>query len=159
MCQTAGCNHCNHRPHRRVIESDEFISKETVPWSHWGDYRETFKVVPQVVSVQLVQISTITFGLIRGLYRTSYWDYKPTNITGGAPPCLGINTKNWIFHDKPTMLDTPLYGNPMEPHISFPQQKGVAHSQCIPRRSDPGNPPVIKWWTQVWHLPILQLRI
>ena len=26
------------------------------------------KVVPQVVSVQLVQISTITFGLIRGLY-------------------------------------------------------------------------------------------
>ena len=23
-----------------------------------------------------------------GLYRTSYWDYKPTNITGGAPPCI-----------------------------------------------------------------------
>ena len=34
--------------------------------------------------VQLVQISTITFGLIRGLYRTSYWDYKPTYNWGGT---------------------------------------------------------------------------
>ena len=38
--------------------------------------------------VQLVQISTISrLGWWMGVkYRTSYWDYKPTNITGGAPP-------------------------------------------------------------------------
>ena len=48
-------------------------------------------VVPQVVSVQLVNISTLTFGLIRGLYLYIYsihGGYKLTNITGGAPPCI-----------------------------------------------------------------------
>ena len=34
--------------------------------------------------VQLVNISTISLGLIRGLYRTSYWDYKPTYNWGGT---------------------------------------------------------------------------
>ena len=33
---------------------------------------------------KLVQISTISLGLIRGLYRTSYWDYKPTYNWGGG---------------------------------------------------------------------------
>ena len=29
-------------------------------------------------------ISTLSLGLIRGLYRTSYWDYKPTYNWGGT---------------------------------------------------------------------------
>ena len=33
-------------------------------------------------------ISTISLGLMNGGYIYSYWDYKPTNITGGAPPCI-----------------------------------------------------------------------
>ena len=36
---------------------------------------------------KLVQVSPMNLGLIYGKYIYSYWDYKPTNITGGAPPC------------------------------------------------------------------------
>ena len=36
--------------------------------------------------VQLAYKYYFTFGLIRGLYRTSYWDYKPTftSLGGGG---------------------------------------------------------------------------
>ena len=37
-----------------------------------------------------MNITPINLGLIRGLYRTSYWDHKPF-ITGGAPPCMDMD--------------------------------------------------------------------
>ena len=39
-----------------------------------------------ITRVMLSFISTISLGLMRGLYQTSSWDYNPF-ITGGAPPC------------------------------------------------------------------------
>ena len=75
-----------------------------MPTKVWIDFKlSTNKKIqggaPVRERVQLVYVSTISLGLIRGLYRTSYWDYKPTNITGGAPPCMnGILAANphWI---------------------------------------------------------------
>ena len=43
----------------------------------------SYKVVPHSWLSWL--ISTIT--LVYGGYIYSYWDYKPTDLTGGAPPC------------------------------------------------------------------------
>ena len=63
-------------------------------------------MVPQVVSVQLVNISTITFGLMNGGYIYSiHGDYKLTNMslggttligtkTFGPPEFLGVNVAN-----------------------------------------------------------------
>jgi hypothetical protein len=49
------------------------------------------KVVPQFVNAKLVQISPISLGLMNGGYIYSiHGDYKPTNITMGAPPCKWI---------------------------------------------------------------------
>ena len=43
-----------------------------------------------IVSVQLVY--KYYFTRVYGGYIYSYWDYKPTNITGGAPPCGYVDT-------------------------------------------------------------------
>ena len=46
-----------------------------------------YKVVPQFVSVQLDYNSNVT--MVYGWYWSIFdWDYNPTNITGGAPPCM-----------------------------------------------------------------------
>ena len=48
----------------------------------------SYKVVPQFVSSLTWLIFVQYLGLIRGIYRTSFHgDYKPTDITWGAPPC------------------------------------------------------------------------
>ena len=83
------------------IEPDAMGYGEFTGNFKWGYPIFQCKVVPQIeftrsvglcwyFSVQLVYVGTISLGLIRWLYRTSYWDYKPTNITVGAPPCIYI---------------------------------------------------------------------
>ena len=57
-------------------------------------------MVPQVVSVQLVNISTLTFGFM-GAISIVNGGYKPTNITGGAPPCMFLSDN---FHSPPLLL-------------------------------------------------------
>ena len=47
-------------------------------------YIYIYKVVPQFVGVQLVYKYYFTRVDEWGLYRTSYWDYKPINISGGG---------------------------------------------------------------------------
>ena len=44
-------------------------------------------------------ISTISLGVIRGLYRTSYWDYKPTYNWGGTT----LYQTGIIFRGKPVL--------------------------------------------------------
>ena len=109
----------------------QFMAKSTnSPWPWWQtvnvdqrvDQRSEpnagvlcifYKAVPQFVSVQLVQISTITIGLWFGGYiELVNGDYKPTNITRRAPPCMlvwleGISTWKTI---SPRTLKCRLYG-------------------------------------------------
>ena len=71
--------------------------------------------MPQIVSVQLVYKSYFT--RVYGTYYYSYWDYKPTTITGGAPPCIYIytHTHNWSpmdFHWKFPWVLLPIGDSP-----------------------------------------------
>ena len=70
--------------------SVEILAQVVVPvaWYKPMNYiYGAYKVVPQFVSVQLVNITPITHYGLWLIYRTSYWDYNPT-YNWGASPCM-----------------------------------------------------------------------
>ena len=104
----------------------------------WGTHgRGTYKVVPQFVSVQLVNISTISLGLMNGGYielvigiisqRSHHW---------GAPPCINYQPASIMRWDK-NVKDMSWWIMPVMPNALVPP--GPQQNQQLSQPEPPLN--------------------